>query len=70
MAIARYYVSDKNELNAQGEPIRSFPGVPLADIDEAAWETFPTWLKQDVDASDLYRKTRPEAPKRTKATEE
>ena len=68
--IARYYVADKNETNAAGEPIRSFPGVPLADIDEATWATLPDWLKQDVDASDMYRKTRPDAPKRTKATEE
>ena len=63
MAIARFYVSDKQELNAAGEPLRAFPGVPLGDIDEALWETFPAWLKQDVDASDLYRKSAPDKPK-------
>lgn len=60
MSIARYYVSEKNLEGA------SFPGVPLADIDEADWELYPKWLQDSVDASELYRKTNPQpTPRRT-----
>ncbi len=65
MAIARYYVEDKNPDGA------AFPGVPLRDIEETEFEQYPKWLQESVDASDIYRKTNP-TPARVarKTTEE
>jgi hypothetical protein len=54
---ARYYDAEKNK---EG---RYFPGVPQGDIDDATWEALPKWLQETVDASPMYRKTRPDAGK-------
>lgn len=53
MPIAMYYDEEKNE----GEQF--IPGVPLADMTEEQYEALPDWLKQSVDESPLYRKTKP-----------
>jgi hypothetical protein len=60
-AIARYYDDSKNPDGG------GFPGVPLRDLTESEFEALPEWLQQSVDASPLYRKTkpRPEASHRT-----
>lgn len=55
MTIARYYNA---EANADGA---HFPGVPLADLDEETFNALPKWLQESVDASPLYRKTKPRA---------
>lgn len=51
--IARYYRADKNEAGA------AFPGVPLRDLTDAEFEALPEHLQRDVDASELYQKTKP-----------
>lgn len=53
MTIARYYQEDKNEDGG------ALPGVPLADIDEETFAALPPWLQASVDASPMYRKTKP-----------
>jgi hypothetical protein len=58
MAVARYYDADKNPDGAQG-----IPGVPLADITEARFARLPKWAQASVDASGLYRKTKPSEAK-------
>jgi hypothetical protein len=57
MPIARYYNA---AANTEG---RYFPGVPQGDIDEARWAAFPQWLQDTIDASPMYRKTKPDAGK-------
>lgn len=57
MSIARYYDESKNPEQA------SFPGVPLADLDEATFAALPPWLQDSIDACPFYRKTKPPAPK-------
>lgn len=64
MATARYYVADKNPEGA------SIFGVPLADIDESEWETYPAHVQRSVDASDMYRKTNPSPEPRRAAKKE
>ena len=59
--IARYYDRDANPDG------RVFHGVPLADIETSHWETLPQWLRDSVDASGLYRKTKPGTGKATAA---
>jgi len=54
--IARYYVP---EHNPDGH---SFPGVPLADVTETQWIDTPPDIQAEVDASDMYRKTKPDSP--------
>jgi hypothetical protein len=51
--IARYYVAEKNPEGA------FLPGVPLADLSQEQFDALPEWLQQSVDASPLYRKTKP-----------
>jgi hypothetical protein len=51
--IARYYDRDANPDG------RVFHGVPLADIPQPQWDTLPTWLQESVDASGLYKKSKP-----------
>lgn len=51
--IARYYDPSKNEDGG------AIPGVPLADIDEETFNQLPEWLQRSVDASPMYRKTKP-----------
>jgi hypothetical protein len=55
MAIARYYNPEKNPDGA------FFAGVPLADLDEALFESFPEWLQRSVDECGFYYKTKPAA---------
>lgn len=52
--IARYYVASANPRE------ESFPGVPLADITEEEWAEQPEWVQASVDASPMYRKTKPQ----------
>lgn len=54
--IARYYDETKNP---QGG---TFPGVPLADIDQETFDGYADWLKASIDASPAYRKTKPHKP--------
>ncbi len=53
MPIARYL----NEANVQEGVF--FPGVPLADITEEEFDALPKHLQEAVDASPMYRKTKP-----------
>ena len=53
MPIARYYDESKNENGS------AFDGVPLRDLTEDEFAALPPWLQASVDASPLYRKTKP-----------
>lgn len=53
MATARYYEASKN---TDGGYI---PGVPLRDLTEEDYNSYPAWLQASIDASPLYRKTKP-----------
>lgn len=55
MNIARYYDEGKNLDGG------ALPGVPLADITEEDFNQLPEWLQRSVDASPMYRKTKPRA---------
>ncbi len=57
MPIARYYDESKNEDGS------AFDGVPLRDLNEEEFDAMPPWLQASVDASPLYRKTKPRAEK-------
>ena len=63
MAIARWYVKDKNPEGA------SIFGVPLADVSQEEWETYPKHVQDSVDASEMYRKTKPETAQRARPAE-
>lgn len=52
-SIARYYDESKNENGG------ALPGVPLADITEEQFNALPPWLQASVDASPMYRKSKP-----------
>jgi hypothetical protein len=58
MAIARYYNEDENPRNDL-----ALPGVPLRDLTDEEFAELPTWLQESVDASPLYRKTKPSGGK-------
>lgn len=51
--VARYYDPSKNPDGA------FLPGVPLADLTEAQFDALPAWLQLSIDASPMYRKTKP-----------
>ncbi len=53
--IARYYVQENNLSGGH------FPGVGLRDLTEEEWDGLPEAIQRDVDASNMYRKTKPEA---------
>jgi hypothetical protein len=57
MPIARYYDESRNEDG------RAFDGVPLRDLTDEEFAALPEWLQLSVDASSLYRKTKPRADK-------
>lgn len=59
--IARYYDA---AANPDG---RVFHGVPLADIATPTWESLPAWLRDSVDASGMYKKSKPAAKAEAKA---
>lgn len=40
-----------------------FPGVPKRDLTEAEYEAYPKWLQESIDASAMYRKTKPKQEK-------
>jgi hypothetical protein len=63
MATRLYYDASKNPDNA------SFPGVPLADLSDEQYDSYPEWLQRSVDASPLYRKTNPNPEPRKRLTE-
>lgn len=48
----RYYVGGD-------EPSVILPGVPLRDLSAAEFAALPEHLQRSVDASDVYRKTKP-----------
>ena len=56
MSIARYYDESKNPDGAV------LDGVPLRDLTVEEFETLPPWLQANVDASPMYRKTKPRHP--------
>lgn len=60
-SIARYYDESKNPDGG------ALPGVPLADIDEETFNQLPEWLQRSVDASPMYRKTKPHKAAEDKA---
>lgn len=49
--IARHYDADKNPDGAV------LPGVPLGDLDQETFDSYPAWLQRSIDASGMYRKT-------------
>ncbi len=57
MSIARYYNEDSNPHGA------SIPGVPLRDLTQEEYDALPDMEKASVDASELYRKTKPASAK-------
>lgn len=58
MATARYFDADKYD----GSQPRG--GVPLRDIDETEWETYPQDIQASTDALPYFRKTKPRQEKR------
>jgi hypothetical protein len=60
--IARYYDRDANPDG------RVFHGVPLADLTQPTWDSLPKWLQESVDASGMYRKSKPPGKAESKAT--
>ena len=53
---AYYYDASKNPDGA------SLPGVPLRDLSAEDLSAMPDWLQRSIDASAMYRKTKPSAP--------
>lgn len=53
--MTRYYDETKNPEGG------ALPGVPLGDIDDELFESYPVWLQQSIDAHPMYRKTKPGA---------
>jgi hypothetical protein len=62
--IARFYDAAANPDGA------SLPGVPLADIPDEQYISYPAWLRLSIDASPFYRKTAPQTKPTTKAEKE
>lgn len=63
MATARYYDESKNPDGG------TLPGVPLADLSDEQFDSYPTWLQESIDVSDIYRKTNPAPEPRKRPTE-
>lgn len=53
MAIARYYDESKNPDGA------GLPGVPLRDLEDEEFASYPAWLQESIDAWPAYRKSKP-----------
>lgn len=51
----RFYDASKNPDGA------TLPGVPLRDLSAEEFEALPLWLQYSIDASAMYRKTKPRA---------
>lgn len=64
--IARYYDESKNP-SRDPNNLAMLVGVPLRDLTETEYGALPPWLQASVDASPMYRKTR---PRRTTASDE
>jgi hypothetical protein len=62
--IARYYNADANPDGAH------FPGVPLRDLTEDEYEALPKHMQHSIDASPLYRKTKPSASRKAEPKSE
>lgn len=60
MATAYYYDESKNPDGAY------FGGVPLGNISEEEFESYPKWLQQNIAESPMYRKTNPNPEPREK----
>jgi hypothetical protein len=54
MAPVRYLDTDKDDGGV-------IPGVPKRDLEQDEYDALPAHLRADVDASYLYRKTKPAA---------
>lgn len=54
--IARYYDASKNPEGA------ALPGVPLRDLTQDDYDSYPAWLQASIDAWAAYRKTAPSKP--------
>lgn len=63
MATAYYYSEDKNPNN------EILPGVPLADIDDETFASYPEWLQQSISALPMYRRTNPEPTPRKRVAD-
>jgi hypothetical protein len=64
MPISRYYVPENNPQDAH------FPGVPQDDIDDERWASIPPSIQADVDASNMYRKSKPPGAKKSAEAKE
>lgn len=69
MATRKYYRPDKNP-GTKDNPAM-LPGVPLADLSDEEYESYPRWLQRSIDASDMYQSTNPHPqPRARKADDE
>lgn len=69
MATRKYYRADKNP-GTEANPAM-LPGVPLADISDEEYESYPAWLQRSIDASPMYTTTNPKpAPRKQAADDE
>lgn len=58
----RYYRADKQRYDASSQPTRAHIGVPLRDLTAEEVAALPAWQLAEIDASDLYQKTKPRDP--------
>lgn len=56
MTIARFYDEAKNPDGGH------IPGVALRDLTQEEFDALPEWLQRSVDASPMYRKSKPGEP--------
>lgn len=54
--VAYYYNSETNPAGA------SYPGVPLSNVLQGQFDTYPKWLQNSIKHSAMYSKEPPEAP--------
>jgi len=63
MAIARYFDASKHETG------QFIPGVPLRDITDEEWATYPDDIQASVDRAPFFRKTKPDTAATRRAAE-
>lgn len=61
MGVARYF--DESKWDGESFP---FGGVPLRDIPDEEWDTFPKHVQDSADALEFYRKTNPSPAHRSR----
>lgn len=54
--IARYY---DEKANPDGGAL---PGVPLRDLTQEEYDSYPAWIQASIDAHPMYRKSAPSKP--------